>query len=112
MQLFNYLTSMINPSIGLTMVRKQLEKQLKKKVPNFDIMFIESKNKLQFNIEGIFYDFANENLKKILKSELAKQQKNAQSIDVVIASVDQSNTILVKLYITENGEKKIITYKL
>lgn len=112
MGVFDVFKSFINPSLALGIVRGQLEKQLNKKIPYFDLIYISEKDKLQFIVDGLFYDFLNESLKTLVKHELAKHIKKNQHLDIVKIAVDKDDKIKAQIFFTEDNEKKSLTYNM
>jgi len=108
----SFISNFISPKLGVKLIRSQLEKQFKKSIPDFDIVFIASTNKLDIVIDGIFYPFAADQLKDIILSTSKKQLKAFQQMDIVSVNVNAKDEINITMAYTEGREKKKITYKL
>jgi hypothetical protein len=102
----------ISPKLGVKLIRGQIEKQLKEKVPFFDMVFISDKNQLQFVANGKFYNFSSDELKKMIEKLASKQLKKFQSLDVVCLKVNEQDEINVIICYTEGTEKLKLNYKL
>jgi hypothetical protein len=107
------LGKLISPKIGVVMIRKSIEKQLGKKVPFFDIRVNLNTNKLQFIIDGIFYDHEAEELKKIIVMTVKGSLEKGSTIDLINISITDKDEILESVYYTtKKGEKQFFKEKL
>jgi hypothetical protein len=107
------ISSLIPPSVGLNLIRKNIEKTLKRKIDEFSIIYMSNKDKLQIKVENgeIFY-LENDILIPIIKNKASEYLKKNQTLDAVSINVLAENKIEAKLFYTENGQKQFINYKL
>jgi hypothetical protein len=108
------LTSLIPPSIGINLIRKNIEKSLKRKVEDFSIIYMSNKDKLQIKIadeKELFY-LENDVLIPLIKSKASEYLSKTQTLDAVSLNVNKESKIEAKLFYTENGQKQFINYKL
>jgi hypothetical protein len=102
----------LSPKLAVNIIRKQLSAQLGRPVENFTIMYLAQTDILQFQVDGMTANFDNDAVKSILKAQLKKQVKPGQMVDVITATADKDSNVTAVIYITENGLKQKLTYKL
>ena len=113
------LLSFLKPSIAINMLRKNLEKQLNKKVEFFSLVYKANTNSMSFICDGITYNFSDDTIKGLIEKTSRSQLKKNQSLDIIIANVDQNNNCDAKLYYSETKkigsqiiiEKNFVTHK-
>ena len=108
-------SSLIKPSLAVSMLRNNLSKQLNKKIIFFSLVYTASTNILEFICDGQRYKFDDNNIKKLITGTAKNQLKKNQTLDVLVANIDDKNNCDAKLYYTEivKGipQKTFVTYK-
>lgn len=103
----------MNPGLSIGIVRKLVNKQLKKEVKNFDIAFLVEKDQVFFIIEGINYEFPDSNIKKLVEKQAKEVLKEGDKLNVVILKVSETDQITAEIYYQNKyGEKKKVIHKL
>lgn len=103
--------NLINPSIAINLVRKQLEKQLKKDVPVFDLRYDDAKETLHFIIDNEKYLLDSDKLKSAIQFQVADTLKKNQSLDYVILKINKEQ-ITAFIYYTEDNQKLFVEQKI
>lgn len=99
------LFSFVNPKITFGLIRTQLEKQLKKKIDFYKILFKD--NKLYFIVDGKKYEYENTKLCFLLSENIKKELNENQIFDFIIINIGLDNQDS-QIYYTENNEKLFI----
>jgi hypothetical protein len=113
-------SSLIKPSLAIGMLRKNLESQLKKKIGFFTFMYNASTSTLEFQVDGVRYNFEDNAIKMLIDKTSKSQLKKNQTLDLLVATIDDKNNCDAKLYFSESikvgnqtvVEKKFVTHKL
>jgi hypothetical protein len=108
----SFLSSLISPKLAIGTIRSQLEKNLNKEVPCFDVGFVGAVDKLYFIIEGVRYEFPNSVIKALIKNQAQKYVKKNQTFDACLLSINDKDEINAKIYYTEDGKKLILNQKI
>lgn len=103
--------NLINPSIAVNLLKKQVEKQLNKKIEKFDIVYKSKEDDLYFNIEGTRYVFDSEKIKTAIAYQVNENLEKGQELDYVILKVN-GKQITAYIYYSENEQKLFIEHKL
>jgi hypothetical protein len=115
------MMSIISPKAGLTIVKKTIEKTLKKKIEKFDIVYNAKKNLILFRLynytdtDGSFHDSIlkkytdNSGLAGFISKRLAKETKEGENIDMAIISYEK---LTCELFITKNDVRTAKMIKL
>lgn len=112
-------SSFIKPSLAIGMLKNNLEKQLKKKIAFFSLVYKADTSTLEFVVDGIRYSFEDNTIKTLIDKTSKSQLKKGQTLDVLVANVDDKNNCDAKLYFTESKkvgnqiilEKNFVTHK-
>jgi len=112
-------SSFIKPSLAIGMLRSNLQKQLNKKIGFFSLVYTSSTNVLEFVCDGQRYKFDDNNIKNLISKTSKAQLKKNQTLDILIANIDDKNNCDSKIYYSEVikvgntlvTEKKFVTYK-
>jgi hypothetical protein len=108
--MFGLTSFMVKPL--LNKMRGQLEKQFGKKIETFDIVFVASTNVLNIVINSVFYPYSGDGIKDMIMKTAKKRLKPLQSLDIITATIDKNNKVIIHMGYTEGiGEsaKKLKT---
>ena len=108
-------SSLIKPSIAINMLRKNLSNQLGKEVKFFSLIYTAQTSTLDFIVDGIRYKFEDAGIRTLIDKTAKSQLQKNQTLDLLVANVDDKNNCDAKLYFTETinkiPEKKFVTFK-
>lgn len=98
--------SLISPKVGMSLVKKQLELKLNKKIDEFEIYYVPAQNNLGFRVEGQEIAFEQPVLKKLIEEQKDVLQKQlGGTVDVLLIKCGEE--IMSETYYTKD-EKKLI----
>jgi ABC-type lipoprotein release transport system permease subunit len=112
-------STFLKPSIAINMLRANLEKQLNKKVAFFSLVYTASTNTMEFVCDGVRYSFEDNTIKSLIEKTSKSQLKSNQTLDLIVANIDDKNNCDAKLYYSESIkvgnqtiiEKNFVTHK-
>lgn len=104
----NFLSKLISPAVGLNILKKEIEKQLNKKINAFSMFYIYKKDKLLFLVEKKEYTFDADSIKTVIKSYATHLRSEFDAVQIN----HSSNSTDIILYYTETNIKKSLKSKL
>ena len=123
--------SLINPKIGLSLIKNELEKQVRQrpndllffgltantfKIDSYDMIYVADTNSISFDVvandrKRRFPYLEGEKIAKLLAAGAKEKMPPNSSLDVLILKSVNEDKILAYLYITTlDNEKQLITY--
>jgi len=106
--------NLVNPSIALNLIRKQLEKNTGLHIHNYDILYVREPESLIFLIKGDKYTLEDsKTITNLIKGAIKAKMKKGQIVDLIkistklvgINGTQQKEIIDCTVYFTENSEK-------
>ncbi len=109
-------SNFIKPSLAINMLRSVLKKQIGKDVFFFSLVYNSNLSTLEFIVDGKRYNFTDEKIKGLIESTSKARLKKNQTLDHLIANVDDKNNCDAKLYYSEMNSsgisvKQFVTFK-
>ena len=103
--------SLISPRFAINMLQKKFEKTLNIKLHDYQLYFDSMNESFQLIVDQKHYKYDSPEISNMIIASAKKQLKDTQKLDALLIDIDPKN-IYVKIFITDNNEKKYITQKL
>ena len=105
--------NLVNPSIALNLIRKQLEKNTGLHIHSYDILYVREPESLIFLIKDDKYTLEDsKTITSLIKGAIKTKMKKSQVVDLIkistkLKGIDGNKTEVIDctVYFTENGEK-------
>jgi hypothetical protein len=103
--------NLFSPSVLIKLMKGQLEKQFKKEIKYFSIIYIENTNTLNISVDGQMFAYGDEKLIGLIKSGIKSKIGRKKNIDLAVAKFNDSEIEITVAY-TEGENKEKTTFKL
>lgn len=103
---------LINPVLGIHLIKKQIKKQLNKDIEDFQIIYYAETDKLIFVIDKLNYEFDSDIIKSVLKMQTKNVLQKSDKLTAVILDINKDEKIKAKIYLIQNGKKLIINHNM
>jgi hypothetical protein len=108
----NLLKTLINPKLAAGLIRSQIERQLKVKVPEFTINYSPKLDAIFFTLNGLQYEFDNDIMKSQIKEAVKDMLKKGEKLEFIKVEITAENEVSAKVYFIDiDLNKKCITKK-
>lgn len=105
--------NLISPKIGLALIKKRLEKQLKITITKYQVIYQVEKKEVGFKLGMDYFQYESDNLISIIESYLDKyKEKELKDLRITFIIINYPENDLNIYYLSPDGKRQFITKKL
>jgi len=105
----NFLSKLISPKLGLTIVKSQLEKHFNKDIEKFDMIYYGASKTIDFKVFGKRHNYVDgKQLCDIIDGLIKDKMENNAILDFVIIHYDE--VLSCDVYTTLNNERTHLNF--